>query len=172
LHPVLKIFRPHLGTDYAAPTGTPVQSIARGRVVFSGYQGGGGNIVRVQHARGFETYYMHLSKRLVRTGQAISQGQRIGLVGATGLATGPHLDFRLRRNGAFVNFEKMKLPPDSPVRRRDVAAFTAERDRWIPTLMALAPGVRQVEVAGGAEPGNTGGSPSTQLTPQGPASAR
>lgn len=145
-HPVLKIFRPHLGTDYAAPTGTPVQSIARGRVVFSGYQGGGGNIVHVQHSHGFETYYMHLSKRLVRAGQTVSQGQRIGLVGATGLATGSHLDFRLRRNGAFVNFERMKLPPDQPVRRRDLAAFTAERDRWLPAILALLPGKRETEI--------------------------
>lgn len=174
LHPVLKIFRPHLGTDYAAPTGTPVQTIAHGRVVFSGYQGGGGNVVRVRHSSGYETYYMHLAKRLVRTGQTVSQGQRIGLVGATGLATGPHLDFRLRRNGAFVNFERMKLPPDSPVRRRDLAAFTAGRDRWVPVMLALSPGVRQIEVAHAPEPTNTvpGASSGQQLSSQGAASAR
>jgi murein DD-endopeptidase MepM/ murein hydrolase activator NlpD len=135
-HPVLKIYRPHLGTDYAAPTGTPVQAIASGKVVFSGTENGGGNVVEIQHAMGYRTYYMHLSRRLVRTGQRVEQGQRIGLVGATGLATGPHLDFRIRQHGAFVNFERMKPAPALPVAKRDFAAFTAERDRWLPRLLA------------------------------------
>lgn len=130
-HPVLKIYRPHLGTDYAAPTGTPVQSIAAGQVVFSGWSGGGGNTVRIRHAHGYESYYMHLSKRIVRVGQRVDQGQRIGLVGSTGLSSGPHLDFRLRRNGAFVNFEKILLPPAGPVPASQRAGFNAQRNQWM-----------------------------------------
>ena len=139
-HPVLKIYRPHLGTDYAAPTGTPVQAIAEGRVVFSGRKRGGGNVVQIQHAKGYASYYMHLSRRFVRTGQPVQQGQRVGLVGATGLATGPHLDFRLRQRGGFVDFEKMKLPPARPVPRREWAAFVTERDKWMALMPQLAPG--------------------------------
>lgn len=133
-HPILKIYRPHLGTDYAAPTGTPVQAVAGGVVVFSGRNGGGGNVVEIRHERGYMSYYMHLFRRLVRSGQRVKQGQRIGLVGATGLATGPHLDFRLRRHGAFVNFERMKLLPAYPVARSDWSEFVATREKWMPLL--------------------------------------
>lgn len=135
-HPVLKIYRPHLGTDYAAPRGTPVQAIADGRVVFAGRKGGGGITVRIAHARGYESYYLHLHRALVRSGQRVQQGQRIGLVGATGLATGPHLDFRLRRHQKFVDFEKLALPPAYPVPEREWAAFVTERDRWMALLSA------------------------------------
>jgi murein DD-endopeptidase MepM/ murein hydrolase activator NlpD len=139
-HPILKIYRPHLGTDYAAPTGTPVQVIANGRVVSAGWSGGGGNAVRVAHSSGYETYYMHLSRILVRRGQTVHQGQTIGLVGATGLATGPHLDFRLRQRGQFVNFERLKLPPALPVAKKDWKEFVADRDRWMAMLPAQSPG--------------------------------
>ncbi len=145
-HPILKIYRPHLGTDYAAPTGTPVQAIAAGRVVSTGWNVGGGNAVHLIHANGYESYYMHLSRILVHQGQHVEQGQRIGLVGMTGLATGPHLDFRLRLRGAFVNFERLKLPPSFPVPPRDLPAFTAERDKWMaqmPSLETLKTAVAQ-----------------------------
>lgn len=134
-HPILKIYRPHLGTDYAAPIGTPVQSIGDGRVVFAGRKGQDGNLVKIQHSNGYETYYMHLSRILVREGQHVAQGQRIALVGMTGLATGPHLDFRIERRGQFLNFEHLPLPPSEPVAHRDMAEFTAVRDR----AMALLP---------------------------------
>jgi murein DD-endopeptidase MepM/ murein hydrolase activator NlpD len=130
-HPILKITRPHLGTDYAAPVGTPVQTIADGRVVFAGRKGGDGNMVKIAHSRGYETYYLHLSQILVRNSQNVHQGQRIGLVGATGLATGPHLDFRIQQHGQFVNFERLKLPPANPVDKRDWAEFASARDKWI-----------------------------------------
>jgi len=130
-HPILKVSRPHLGTDYAAPTGTPVQTIADGRVDFAGYKGGDGNMVKVSHIRGYETYYLHLSRVLVRRGQSVHQGQRIGLVGQTGLATGPHLDFRIQQRGQFVNFERLKLPPANPVDKHDWAEFETTRDKWM-----------------------------------------
>jgi murein DD-endopeptidase MepM/ murein hydrolase activator NlpD len=152
-HPILKIVRPHLGTDYAAPTGTPVQSIANGRVVFAGRKGGDGNLVQLAHSRGYQTYYMHLSRILVHRGQTVRQGQTIGLVGATGLATGPHLDFRLRQSGRFVDFEHLRLPPAQPVARADLAEFAAVRDRW----MALLPPTTGTKTAnaGKAAAGNS-----------------
>lgn len=133
-HPILKYYRPHLGTDYAAPTGAPVQTIGDGRVIFAGRKGEDGNLVKIQHINGYETYYMHLSRILVRVGQRVEQGQRIGLVGMTGLATGPHLDFRIERHGQFMNFERLPLPPANPVVSRDMAEFTAVRDREMSLL--------------------------------------
>ena len=135
-HPILKISRPHLGTDYAAPTGTPVQTIADGRVDFAGYKGGDGNMVKISHIRGYETYYLHLSRVLVRRGQSVHQGQRIGLVGMTGLATGPHLDFRIQQHGQFANFERLKLPPANPVDKHDWAEFETARDKWMAMMQA------------------------------------
>jgi murein DD-endopeptidase MepM/ murein hydrolase activator NlpD len=134
-HPILKEYRPHLGIDYAAPTGTPVQTIGEGRVVFAGPKGGAGNLVEIQHSNGYTTYYMHLSRVLVRSGQHVEQGQSIGLVGMTGLATGPHLDFRIQRQGQFLNFERLPLPPSDPVAKRDWNEFAVLRDR----ALALMP---------------------------------
>ncbi|HTS12907.1 MAG TPA: peptidoglycan DD-metalloendopeptidase family protein [Candidatus Limnocylindrales bacterium] len=127
-HPILKEYRPHLGIDYGAPTGTPVQSIGDGRVIFAGRKGGDGNLVKIQHTNGYTTYYMHLSRILVHNGERVDQGERIGLVGMTGLATGPHLDFRIERHGQFLNFERLPLPPSEPVAKKDWADFVAVRD--------------------------------------------
>jgi murein DD-endopeptidase MepM/ murein hydrolase activator NlpD len=144
-HPILKRYRPHLGVDYGAPAGTPVQTIAEGRVILAGYNGEAGKTVQIRHTNGYETYYCHLSRIFVRVGQHVAQGERIGLVGATGLATGPHLDFRLRRHGAFVNFATLTLPPAQPVVKADWTEFIAARDRWLPllpnsdTMLASAP---------------------------------
>ena len=135
-HPILKIRRPHLGIDYAAPVGAPVQSIGDGRVVFAGRKGGAGNLVHIKHTNGYETMYMHLSKILVHNGAHVGQGERIGLVGMTGLATGPHLDFRILQQGAYRNFESLRLPPANPVAKRDMADFLEVRDRWVPLLTA------------------------------------
>ena len=98
-HPVLKQMRAHLGTDFAASTGTPARTVGDGVVTFSGVQNGYGNVVFVKHRGNTETVYAHLSKLLVRRGDTVSQGQTIGLVGATGWATGPHLHFEVRANG-------------------------------------------------------------------------
>ncbi len=127
-HPVLKRYRPHLGVDYAAPTGAPVRAVASGRVTFSGRSGGSGNLIKIRHANGFETMYLHLSRRLVKKGQRVTQGQRIGLVGSTGLSTGPHLDFRIRKNGKYMNFAKMKPPKRSKIPAAEMAAFAQSRD--------------------------------------------
>jgi murein DD-endopeptidase MepM/ murein hydrolase activator NlpD len=137
-HPILKEYRPHLGIDYGAPSGTPVQTIGDGKVIFAGLKGEDGNLVKVQHSNGYTTYYMHLSKILVHDGQHVSQGDRIGLVGMTGLATGPHLDFRIEYHGQFLNFEKLKLPTSDPVAKSDMVAFEAARDSALAQMPANA----------------------------------
>jgi len=133
-HPILKTVRPHLGTDYGAPTGTPVQTIGSGRVVFAGRKGGDGNMVHVAHNNGYETYYLHLSRILVRAGERVEIGRTIGLVGMTGLATGPHLDFRISQKGQFRNFETLGLPPSDPVNKKDWSEFAAVREKWLPVM--------------------------------------
>jgi murein DD-endopeptidase MepM/ murein hydrolase activator NlpD len=138
-HPILKEYRPHLGIDYGAPSGTPVQTIGDGRVIFAARKGGSGNLVEIQHSNGYTTYYMHLSKILVHDGERVEQGQRIGLVGMTGLATGPHLDFRIQHHGEFLNFERLPLPPSGPVAKRDWDAFAAARDLAMAQMPSLAP---------------------------------
>lgn len=145
-HPILKIYRPHLGVDYGAPEGAPVQTIGSGRVIYAGHSGGEGNMVRIRHTNGYETMYMHLSRILVRSGQQVEQGQRIGLVGHTGLATGPHLDFRIKQNGQYRNFETLRLPPADPVSSAQLPQFIAERDRWIALLPHVGPQVAQATV--------------------------
>jgi len=111
-HPVLKRYRPHLGVDFAAPTGTPVRSVAHGRVTFAGRKGPNGILIKIKHSDKYETAYLHLSKieRGVRRGALVKRGQVIGRVGSTGLSTGPHLDFRLKKNGKYVDPVNAKLP--------------------------------------------------------------
>jgi murein DD-endopeptidase MepM/ murein hydrolase activator NlpD len=133
-HPILKTYRPHLGVDYGAPIGTPVQAIGNGSVVFAAFSGGSGNLVKIRHSNGYETQYMHLSRILVHVGEHVEAGQRIGLVGKTGLATGPHLDFRILQNGAYRNFETLHLPPAEAVARKDMTQFAQARDYWMPLL--------------------------------------
>ena len=127
VHPILGGVRPHLGVDYGAPTGTPVIAVANGTVVSVGMSGGSGNMVRLRHTNGYETYYLHLSAfaKGVRQGGRVTQGQVIGRVGSTGLSTGPHLDYRMRKNGEFVNplLEHRNLPPGDPVPDEHMDAF-------------------------------------------------
>jgi murein DD-endopeptidase MepM/ murein hydrolase activator NlpD len=124
-HPVLRYFRPHLGIDYAAPTGTPVVSVGDGTVVFKGWQNAYGKHVRIRHNGTYTTYYGHFSRyaRGLRLGQRVKQGQVIGYVGSTGWSTGPHLDFRVVKNGRFVNFLTLKFPPDQSVPSSQKADF-------------------------------------------------
>ena len=133
-HPILKTYRAHLGTDYGAPTGTPVQTIGSGRVEFAGRKGGDGNMVRIAHSNGYETYYLHLSKIFVHAGEHVEIGKTIGLVGMTGLATGPHLDFRIAQKGQFKNFETLGLPPSEPVNKKNWAEFAEVREKWMPVM--------------------------------------
>jgi murein DD-endopeptidase MepM/ murein hydrolase activator NlpD len=131
LHPVLHEVRAHLGVDYRAPTGAPVVAVAGGTVVAAGSSGGSGRMVHLRHANGYETQYLHLSSIAVRRGARVEQGEIIGRVGATGLATGPHLDYRLKKNGVFVNpvTAHRGMPPGEPVPSAQLASFAAARDR-------------------------------------------
>jgi murein DD-endopeptidase MepM/ murein hydrolase activator NlpD len=135
-HPILKIYRPHLGVDYSAPTGAPVVAVAAGSVVSAGWNGQGGRTIRLRHASGYETLYMHLSAISVRNGQRIAQGETIGRVGSTGLATGPHLDYRVRKDGRAMNPQNLlrSMPPGEPIPAAFLADFQAERDRALSRL--------------------------------------
>ncbi len=129
MHPILKYVRPHRGIDYAAPRGTPVWSVADGTIVFAGRKGQNGKTVVVRHAGGYETMYNHLSRyaRGLRRGRKVRQKEVIGYVGSTGLSTGPHLDFRLKRRGRFINPLKEKLPRGTPVPKGEMAAFLKQK---------------------------------------------
>ncbi len=133
LHPVLGRYRAHLGVDYGAPVGAAVQAVASGTVVSAGYNGGAGLMVHLRHSNGFESMYLHLSSlgKGIRRGARIDQGRLVGRVGATGTATGPHLDYRLKRNGAYMNplTVHRKLPPGEPIATTVRAAFDIERER-------------------------------------------
>jgi murein DD-endopeptidase MepM/ murein hydrolase activator NlpD len=133
-HPILKTVRAHMGTDYGAPVGTPVQTIGTGRVVFAGRKGGEGNMVQIAHPNGYETMYLHLSRMYVRNGERVEIGKTIGLVGSTGLSTGPHLDFRILQRGQYKNFEKLGLPPSDPITKKNLPEFAAIREKWLPLL--------------------------------------
>ena len=110
LHPVQGIWKAHKGTDYAAPYGTPITTTAAGVVEQTGFTAGNGNFVKVKHNSTFSTQYLHMSKILVRRGQHVTQGQIIGRVGSTGLATGPHVCYRFWKNGVQVDALRLKLP--------------------------------------------------------------
>ncbi|MFZ4670811.1 MAG: peptidoglycan DD-metalloendopeptidase family protein [Flavobacterium sp.] len=114
-HPVQKIWKAHNGTDYAAPTGTPIMTTAAGVVEQAGYTTGNGNFVKVKHDRTYSTQYLHMSKIVVRRGQRVTQGQVIGKVGSTGLATGPHVCYRFWKNGVQVDALRLKLPTSTPM---------------------------------------------------------
>jgi murein DD-endopeptidase MepM/ murein hydrolase activator NlpD len=140
MHPVLHISRAHRGVDYGAPTGAPVISVAPGTVVAASYDAANGRMVRVRHASGYESYYLHLSAfgKGIRAGVHVNQGQRVGFVGSSGLATGPHLHYGLTKNGAFVNpiLEHRNMPPGEPIPASAQAAFAAVRDRELAALDA------------------------------------
>lgn len=127
-HPVQKRMKAHLGTDYAAPYGTPIQAVGDGVVEKSGYSGGNGNYVKIRHNRVYETQYLHMRKTLVKTGQVVKQGQVIGEVGSTGLATGPHVCYRFWKNGQQVDPRKEVLPSAEPLAAADRPNFDRVRD--------------------------------------------
>jgi murein DD-endopeptidase MepM/ murein hydrolase activator NlpD len=136
LHPVHKRRMPHLGVDYAAPTGTPVHSVASGVVTGISRKGGGGNMVTLRHAMGYQSKYLHLSRfaRGLRVGKRVQQKEVIGYVGMTGTATGPHLDFRLFRHGKVVNPLKQIFPPGPPVPEGQIDDYRKVVAEFLPKL--------------------------------------
>jgi murein DD-endopeptidase MepM/ murein hydrolase activator NlpD len=145
MHPVLHTARAHRGVDYGAPTGAPVVAVAAGTVVHAAYDRANGRMVRLRHASGYQTYYLHLSRFAtgIRVGTRVSQEQVIGYVGSTGLSTGPHLHYGLTKNGVFVNplEEHRRMPPGDPIAESQMAAFRTTRDAELARLAAAVPHV-------------------------------
>lgn len=140
-HPVHGVYRAHLGTDFGAPPGTPVRATADGTIHFAGRDGGYGNVIRVRHAMGYTTLYAHLSRfgRDIRPGVRVEQGQVIGYVGATGLATGPHLHYELRREGQALDARTARLPGQPPIPPQLMPSFERVRENRMALLEAGAP---------------------------------
>lgn len=136
LHPIYKTYRAHTGVDFAAPKGTPVHAVADGTVIFKGWGGGGGNTLKIKHNNGFMTGYLHLSgyAKGIRQGSRVSQGQLIGYVGSTGASTGPHLDYRVWRNGKPIDPLKIPQEPGEPIHKANRAAYEYVRDRIMAEL--------------------------------------
>lgn len=136
LHPVHKVYRPHHGVDYAAPSGTPVHSVADGTVVFAGWGGGGGNTLKIKHAGNLQTGYLHLKSfaKGIKVGTKVSQGQLIGYVGSTGTSTGPHLDYRIWKNGTPIDPLKVPQEPAEPISAAHKERFEVVRDRVVAEL--------------------------------------
>ncbi len=129
-HPILKVNRPHYGVDYGAPKGTPVRVTAGGVVAFAGRSGGAGKMVKVRHTNGYESSYLHLSGYAsgVRSGRRVAQGDVIGYVGSTGLSTGPHLDYRVKRNGRWLNPLSLKSESIEPIPAHEQTLYYERRD--------------------------------------------
>ena len=152
-HPVLKRRRPHLGTDYAAPYGTPIVAVGNGVVTQASYTKGNGNYVRIRHDATHETQYLHMQRFAegMRPGAQVSQGQVIGYVGSTGLATGPHVCFRFWKNGRQVNHLKLEFPPPSPLPDSLMPQFTVLRDQYLEVLNGIQPQWKEVESTASAD---------------------
>jgi len=126
-HPILGFTKHHNGTDFAAPTGTPIMASGSGTVITAGWCGNGGNCVRIRHNSSYTTGYGHLSKFATKTGRRVKQGQIIGYVGNTGMSTGPHLHYTVKYNGKFVNSQKLKLPSGKVLKGETRKNFEIER---------------------------------------------
>ncbi len=137
LHPILNYVRPHFGTDYAAPRGTPILAVADGTVEAAEFAGGNGNHVKLRHDSKYGSQYLHMSKfaKGIRRGARVQQGQVIGYVGSTGLATGPHVCFRFWKNGKQVNHLREVLPRPQPMDKGDLAKFFPHRDAILAQLL-------------------------------------
>lgn len=142
MHPVLRIRRPHYGVDYAAPSGTPVKAVANGTVTFAGWDSkGGGNTIKIRHTKGLETGYLHLRgfAKGVKSGARVNQGDVIGYVGSTGTSTGPHLDYRVWRNGKPVDPLKMTSEPGDPIASVNREPFEFVKERILAELRGELP---------------------------------
>lgn len=153
-HPIHGDVRAHTGVDYAAPLGTPVRSIGDGTVLSAGWGGGGGNTIKIRHNSVYTTGYLHLSRfeKGIKAGVRVRQGDVIGYVGSTGTSTGPHLDFRVWKNGTPINPLTMEAPPTEPIRPENLPAldsvrqvYRAELDRWAPVIRPARDSVRIAE---------------------------
>lgn len=135
-HPILKRRRPHYGTDYAAPYGTPILAVGDGVITKASYTSGNGNYVKIRHDKTYETQYLHMQKfaKGIRPGVYVEQGQVIGYVGSTGLATGPHVCFRFWKNGKQINHLKLSFPNPEPLPESEMARFTEIRDAYLMQL--------------------------------------
>ena len=135
-HPIYKVYRPHTGVDYAAPKGTPIYAVADGVVTFKGWGGGGGNTLKIKHPGNLMTGYLHLSRfaKGISKGTHVSQGQLIGYVGSTGASTGPHLDYRIWKNGTPIDPLKVPQEPAEPISKQNRADFEFVRDRIVAEL--------------------------------------
>ena len=135
-HPILKHNRPHFGTDYAAPYGTPIHSVANGTVIERGYTRGNGNYVKIRHDNQYMTQYLHMQgfAKGIHKGSSVRQGQTIGYVGSTGLATGPHVCFRFTKNGRPIDHLRENFPPPEPLPQDELAKYFAVRDSIIPLI--------------------------------------
>jgi len=153
-HPIRRHYAPHLGIDYAAPTGTPVQATGDGVVVFAARSGANGNMVKIRHNETFTTYYLHLSKfaRGIKKGSRVKQGDVIGYVGSTGLSTGPHLDYRIKKHDKFVDPRRVDLPASQPVTEAYRAEFETLRDQWLARLGRLGSKTDELALGGPAGP--------------------
>lgn len=138
-HPILKRYRAHHGVDYAAPVGTKVRSIGAGTVIAKGYQGGGGNFLKIKHNSVYTTTYMHLSRfaKGLQVGSRVQQGEVVAYVGSTGLSTGPHLDFRVHKNGQPINPLEMEAPPSLPVKPELRDSFAIVKQRVLAEMDSL-----------------------------------
>ncbi len=139
-HPILKLYRPHHGIDYAAPTGTPVEASGSGRVIFAGWKNGYGNFIALKHPNGYVTGYGHLSriKKGVSPGRAVEQAEVIGYVGSTGISTGPHLHYEIKLNNTLINPQRIKAQPNKAVAKNDMPRFASARDGIMKKLTADA----------------------------------
>lgn len=147
-HPILKRRRPHLGTDYAAPYGTPIYSVGDGVVSRAGYTKGNGNFVKIKHDDTYQTQYLHMQKfaKGITTGVHVKQGQVIGYVGSTGLATGPHVCFRFWKNGKQINHLKLTFPALEPLSETDMESYVEVREQFL-KMMKFDPEVYKQEAS-------------------------
>ena len=137
-HPILQKTKAHYGTDYAAPKGTPILAVGDGVVSKSSYTKGNGKYVKIRHNKTYETQYLHMSRRAVSAGESVKQGQVIGYVGSTGLATGPHVCFRFWKNGKQVNHLREEFPPSTPIEKDKMNAFQATVQELSTAISALS----------------------------------
>lgn len=145
-HPIAKTWRAHPAIDYAAPTGTPIMAVGDAKIIRIGRTAGNGNFIKLQHSGGLATMYLHMSRfaRGMHLGKRLKQGDIIGYVGMTGLATGPHLCYRMTRNGVPVNPAKIPTTPGDPISRKSIAAFRGEQAPLLVTLATIPTSITEI----------------------------